>query len=218
MARESDYSIGNISNDLIGFWEDEGYEEEGNNLTSPMQLPIRVSKFRRDDSVIALVRQFGRALVERADGIVINGIEMLPIVRNDFRVETTGILEPDDIANVELIIDGEIYSDKIPIVDVEFETFVKGTYKSKRETRTIVVDATKSVRLGIRHPTGTNATQFWDKVFRTLETNVLTEFVEGISIEKSFEHGTEDLASFTWEIIQGEGDFPRNAGELRESL
>jgi len=218
MARETDYSVGDISNDLIGFWEDEGYEEEGDELTLPMQRAISVSKFRRKDSVIALVRKFGRELVERAEEILINGIEALPITRNDFRVETTGIFEPYDIVNVELIIDGKIHTDTIEIVDIDFETFVKGEYKSRKETRTIIVDTTKSVRLGIRHPTGTNASQFWNKVYRTLETNVLDEIVEKLAMEEGFQHGTEDLSSFTWNILSSEGDFPKNASELRESL
>lgn len=219
MARETNYSVGDISNDLIGFWEDEGYEDEGDELTSPMQKQIRVSKFRRKDSVIALVKKFGRDLVERAEGIVINGIEALPIVRNDFRVETTKILEPYDIVNVELIIDGKIHTDNIKIVDIDFETFVKGRYPpTGEEKRRIIVDTTKSVRLGIRHPTGTNAAQFWSKVHKTLEDNVLNEIVEKLAMEEGFEHGTEDLSKFAWSILSSEGDFPKNANELREAL
>ena len=103
--------------------------------------------------------------------------------------------------------------EKIPIVKLNFETYVRGFYPSKAKPKRIIsIEATKKLQLGISAPAGVDENTFWTEIYNRLRTRVEDEFYKNLS---DFEEFSErDLDYFTWELDTSQGDFPRDSGEL----
>ena len=184
-----------VLNDLISFWNNAGYSVSGNKLQKGLpnqllataDLPVNKGgggKRRR----IALLKKFGRNILnqtefirlENDDNRILKYTRMAKIRRKDFQIQIPPAwgYNPRQVVTVELF--GTI-TDIIPIVEIDYGTFVKGKYKSRGKTeREIRIEGVKRVRMGASAPVdirGTiNESTFWADVYSKLKNNLIDEF------------------------------------------
>ncbi|MEK6883956.1 MAG: hypothetical protein AABY22_30280, partial [Nanoarchaeota archaeon] len=131
--------------------------------------------------------------------------------RKDYKIQIPPRFnyQSGDVVQVELF--GTI-EDIIPIIQLDYSTFVKGVYKKRGVVeRSIVIEGTKSVRMGNRVPTGSNEISFWSAIYRRLKETILDEFVN-----KALEQdGFPDNFDLSEREILPQGDFPQDYTELR---
>lgn len=223
-----------VFNDLTPFWTSHGYSSVGNTLQKGIKnqllttadLPVNKGgggKRRR----IALKKAIGQKILDntkfiRLDGnnnLILNYTRNGAVRRKDYQIQLPPKFgyQPRQIVTVELF--GDIV-DIIPIVEIDYSTYVRGQYKRKGKTETereVTVEGVKKVRMGIRAPTGLNDAQFWSNVYSKLKSDTKSHFIEqglddaGFTTSQVFEDSLIDSS----DILQ-QGTFPKNYFELRQ--
>lgn len=185
-----------VLNDLINFWVNAGYSVSGNTLQKglPNQLLATADllinkggggKRRR----IALKKAFGINILKQTEFIRLDNDDdrVLPytragrIRRKDYQIQIPPVwgYKPRQIVIVELF--GTI-TDIIPIVEIDYGTFVKGKYKTQggKVEREVRIEGVKRVRMGTTAPVdirGTiKETTFWADAYSKLKDNLINEF------------------------------------------
>lgn len=221
-----------VFNDLTGFWTAQGYSISGNTLQKGIANQLIDSKDllvnkggggkRRR---IALKKAFGVNTLLNTEYIrldndddkllnyKVNGV----IRRKDYQIQLPPKFgyQPRQIVTVELF--GTVI-DNIPIVEIDYSTYVRGVYRKKGKTeREVVVEGIKRVRMGTRAPTGMNDAQFWSQVYGKLKQDTKNHFIDqglsdaGFTTSQDFEDALINSSD-----ILPQGNFPKNSFELRK--
>lgn len=230
-----------VFNDLIIFWSNYGYSISGNTLQKGLpnqllataDLPVNKGgggKRRR----IALLKMFGRKVLRKTEFIrldnddnrVLSYTRAGRIRRKDFQIQIPPVWGyiPRQIVTVELF--GTI-TDIIPVVEIDYGTYVKGQYKPKgKNEREVKVEGVKRVKMGTLAPVDVRGTlkesTFWSNVYDKLKNNVIDEFFrEGFAKDNwapdpDFEAEIKDSAKVGGKQISNLPLFPSKSIELRK--
>lgn len=186
---------------------------------------IRVSKFRRKNTVIALRRIFG-PLIGNATHILIKGNRLVPITRHDKRVELTRFkdISPGDYINVTLTGVVQTVTDRIPVKEVEFEAYITGEYKIRR----INIRGKKVLKVGIKVPEGEDEESFWRNIYNKVKKELFDETTwEGLLMDEFLKSEYIDEADPTsnflhpgwiWDWNKTKGNFPEDGRSMREKI
>ena len=148
------------------------------------------------------------------------------IRRKDFQIQLPPVwgYNPRQIVTVELF--GTI-TDIIPIVEIDYGTFVKGKYKTKGKTeREVKIEGVKRVMMGTTAPVdirGTiNESTFWADVYSKLKNNLIDEFFKEGFAKDNWSPTPDFEAEIKSDVIVGGKTignlplFPSKSIELRQ--
>ena len=183
---------------------------------------------------IALLKRFGRNMLNKTEFIrmdnddnrILSYTRAGIIRRKDFQIQLPPVwgYRPRQVVIVELF--GTI-TDIIPVVEIDYGTYVKGKYNSKRKTeREVRIEGVKRVRIGTTAPVDIRGTikesTFWAEVYSKLKDNLIDEFFkEGFakdnwSPEPSFEAEIKSDVQIGGKRIGNLPLFPSKSIELRK--